>query len=178
MIDAAAPFRPTATPEELVAEFASAENRMVAFLALCARGQAALPAIRRGLADANWHIRRWCAAVADNFADAETLRALVPLLDDPKAAVRIWAVHTLSCETCKGGPNSIDAIPLLLEKIRSDESIKVRRQAIAMLAHHRTPDTRVLPVFKQILANETDRKLRLHAQQGLKRYQAAGMDQV
>jgi HEAT repeat protein len=175
MTQDAPPFRPGATPEDLVAEFASSENRMAAFLALCARGPEGLPAVREGLKHSNWHVRRWSAAVADNFADAETVHALVPLLRDPKARVRSWAVHSLSCETCKDGPNPIDAIPLLLERLESDESIKVRRQAASMLAHHRTPDARVLPVFKRIMADETDRKLRLHADQGLKRYWVAGL---
>jgi hypothetical protein len=44
-----------------------------------------------------------------------------------------------------------------------------------MLAHHRSPDARVLPVFKHILSKESDRKLRLHAEHGLKRYAAAGI---
>lgn len=175
MINDAEPFRPEATPEDLVAEFANSENRMAAFLALCARGPAVLSAVREGLTHASWHVRRWSAALADNFGDIETLHALVPLLDDPKAEVRVWAIHSLSCESCKGEPNPIDAIPLLLERIESDASVKVRRQAVAMLAHHRTPDERVLPAFKRILAKETDRKLRLHAEQGLKRYLEAGL---
>ncbi len=175
MIKEAPPFRPVAAPEELVAEFANGENRMAAFLALYARGHEVLPAVREGLKHANWHIRRWSALFADNFADAETLHALVPLLHDPKAQVRVWAVHSLSCESCKDGPNPVDAIPLLLERIKLDESIKVRRQAVAMLAHHRTPDVRVLPVFKEIMAEEDDRKLRLHAEHGLKRYADAGL---
>lgn len=175
MLDAAPPFRLEATPEELVAEFANASHRMDAFLALYARGDQVLPAVRQGFAHPNWQIRRWCALCADNFADAETLQALVPLLRDPKPQVRVWAVHSLSCESCKDGPNPIDAIPLLLERIEVDTSVRVRRQAVAMLAHHRGPDSRVVPVFKRILVEEDDRKLRLHADQGLKRYAEAGL---
>jgi hypothetical protein len=33
----------------------------------------------------------------------------------------------------------------------------------------------VLPVFQRVLAEETDRKLRLHADHGLKRYALAGI---
>ena len=36
-------------------------------------------------------------------------------------------------------------------------------------------DQRVLPVFKRIMAGEDDRKLRLHAEHGLKRYADAGL---
>ena len=168
-------FRPDATPDQLVADFAVSENRLPAFLSLYSRGHEALPAVRDGLLAANWRVRKWCALFIDNFADAETLHALVPLLRDPKAAVRVWAVHSLSCESCKDGPNPIDAVPLLLERIEMDESIKVRRQAVGMLAHHRSPDARVLTVFKQILREEDDRKLRLHAEQGIKRYAELGL---
>jgi len=175
MVAEAPPFRPDATPEELVDEFANGPNRMAAYLALYARGQEVLPAIRQGLRQANWQVRKWCVLFADNFADAETLRAIVPLTNDPKSQVRSCAVHSISCESCKDGPNPVDPIPLLLERIQRDDSIKVRRQAVGMLAHHRTPDPRVAPVFKKILAGEDDRKLRLHAEQGLNRYAEAGL---
>ncbi|MCG8466651.1 MAG: HEAT repeat domain-containing protein [Gemmatimonadetes bacterium] len=175
MIEAAPAFRPEATVAELVEEFAISEHRMPAFLALYARGEAALPAVREGFGHANWHVRRWCALFADNFADGETLRALVPLLRDPKRQVRLWAVHSLACETCKDGPNPIDAIPLLIERIELDESIKVRRQAVAMLAEHRAPDARVLPAFERIVAEETDRKLVNHARRGIDRYAREGL---
>jgi HEAT repeat protein len=175
MVDAAEPYRPEATSDDLVADFAVAETRLAAFLSLYSRGHDALPAVRQGLRNANWQVRRWCALFIDNFADAETLRALVPLLRDPKSQVRVWAVHSLSCESCKDGPNPIDAIPLLIERIEMDDSIKVRRQAVAMLAHHRSPDPRVLPVLRRILAREQDRKLRLHAEQGVKRYAEEGL---
>ena len=175
MLKEAPRFRPDAASEELVAEFANAKNRMAAFLSLYSLGPKALPAVREGLKHSNWQIRRWSAIFADNFADGETLRALTPLLRDPKAEVRVWAVHSLSCESCKDGPNPIDAIPLLLERVEQDADIKVRRQAVAMLAHHRAPDARVLPVFKKIVSEEDDRKLKLHAEQGLKRYAVAGL---
>ncbi|WP_420461959.1 HEAT repeat domain-containing protein [Candidatus Palauibacter sp.] len=173
MIAAAPPFRPGASAPELVEEFATPANRMPAFLALHERGEEVLPHIRAGLRHPDWQVRRWCALFADTFADAETLRALVPLLGDPKSQVRLWAVHSLACETCKDGPNPVDPIPLLLERIATDESLRVRRQAVAMLAHHLAPDPRVTSVFRTILAEEEDRKLRLHAEEGLKRYGAA-----
>jgi HEAT repeat protein len=175
MIEEAPPFRPDASSEDLVAEFAHGQNRWSAFLALYDRGVNALPAVRKGLQDANWHIRHWSAILADNFADGETLRALTSLLHDPKADVRVWAVHSLSCQTCKDVPNPVDVIPLLLERIEQDSSIRVRRQALAMLAHHRAPDPRALPILKKVASEEADRKLRFHAEQGLRRYEAVGL---
>ena len=175
MIEDAQAFRPEASNDELVAEFADPAHRFPAFLTLYSRGAAALPAIRSGFGHANWQVRRWCALFADNFADAETLHALVPLLRDPKASVRLWATHSLACDNCKDGPNPVDAVPLLLERIERDESIRVRRQAVAMLAHHMKPDGRVLPVVRYILAEEVDRKLLLHAENEVKRYAEAGL---
>jgi HEAT repeat protein len=175
MVEESPPFRPDATPEELVDEFANGKNRVAAYLALYQRGQQALPAVRKGFKQTNWQVRKWCTLFADNFADAETLHAMAPLVQDPKSDVRRCAVHSISCESCKDGPNPIDAIPLLLQRIERDESIRVRRQAVGMLAHHRSPDPRVLPVFKQLLADEDDRKLRLHAEHGLKRYAREGL---
>lgn len=175
MAAAAPAYRADATAEELVADFADGARRWPAFLALYSRGQEALPAIRAGFRDSNWQVRRWCALFADNSADTETLRALLPLARDPKSQVRLWAVHSLSCEVCKDGPNPIDAVPILLDRIERDESIRVRRQAAAMLAHHRDPDARVLPAFRRILALETDRRIRFHAERGVNRYARAGL---
>lgn len=176
MLAAGPVHRPDASCEQLVADFASGPTRFPAFLSLYSRGREALPAVRAGLTHEDWQIRRWCALFLDNFADGESLRALVPLLEDPHAKVRLWAVHSLSCEVCKDGPNPVDAVPLLVERIEADDSIKVRRQAVAMLAHHRAPDARVTPVFEKILAEESDRKLRLHAEQGLARYVESGLE--
>jgi len=54
------------------------------------------------------------------------------------------------------------------------DSIRVRRMAAASLAYNR-PDPRAVPVFKAILTNEKDRKLRLHARLGLHCCREAGI---
>ncbi len=168
-------FRPEATCAELVEAFVASEDRFPAFLALYGRGTEALPAVRDGLAHRNPDVRRWCAAFLDNVADSASLEALVPLLEDPVAKVRVWAVHALACEDCKDGPNPVDAIPLLLDRVARDRSLRVRRQAVAMLAHHRAPDRRAAAAFDRILREEEDRKLRLHASHGLRRCAEAGV---
>jgi hypothetical protein len=73
------PFRPEASAEELVSEFANGKNRMAAFLALYTRGVKALPAVREGLKHANWQIRRWSAIFPDQH---NVLRPVVVLFDD------------------------------------------------------------------------------------------------
>lgn len=115
-------------------------------------------------------MRKWCAILLDHHADEEGLHALLPLLDDPKSDVRLWAVHSISCDRCKHGENPIDVVPLLIRRAETDASIRVRRMATAMLAHHIQLDERVPPLFERILSDEEDRKLRLHADFGLERY--------
>ena len=131
--------------------------------------------MRTGLTNAQWQVRRWCTILLDHLADPEALEQLIPLLHDPKSNVRMWAVHSLSCDRCKQDEISIDVVPLLIERIEHDDSIRVRRMAVAMLGHHVAPDQRVVPVFEAVLAKESDRKLRLHAEQGLERYREAGL---
>ncbi len=161
--------------EELVTALADSKTRVPAYFELDhSFGSEALPAIRDGLRHGNWLVRKWSAMYLDHHADATSLDALVPLLRDPKNQVRLWAVHSISCDTCKLGGNPIDIVPLLIERIEVDDSIKVRRMATVMLATQ-TLDARVVPVFEQILADEGDRKLRLHAKNGLTLYRELGI---
>jgi HEAT repeat protein len=154
-------------PHELVARLASdPRERGQAFEDLVALGVAARDAVREGLGHANWEVRRWCAIWLDRHADPESLRALVPLLRDPKSKVRLFAVHAIACERCRSGENPIDVVPLLVERIRIDESIRVRRHAVAMLAsQHAHADLEGF--FQELLDTETDSKLHKHAGIGL-----------
>jgi HEAT repeat protein len=142
--------------------------------ALEGMGAAALPALRAGLRDGDWRVRRWCAYWFDRHPDAAALPLLVPLLRDPKSLVRLFATHSLSCEHCKGTAHPVDVVPHLMERIADDESIRVRRMAAAMLAYGR-PDVRAIPVFRTLLERERDAKLRRHATLGLMRCREAGL---
>jgi HEAT repeat protein len=151
---------------ELVARLASDEEREDAARRLLACGPSAREAVLEGLRHGHWQVRRWCALWFDRHADAEALRALVPLLRDPKSKVRLFALHSLACEHCRGGEHPIDVVPLLIERIRQDESIRVRRHAVMMLAfQHNHPDLEGF--FRQLLDTETDPKLHKHAGFGL-----------
>ena len=162
-------------PQALVDQLADSDTRWDAYVALQALGSEALPAVREGLRNGRWQVRRWCTILLDHLADPETLEHLIPLLHDPKSNVRMWAVHSISCDRCKQDANPIDVVPLLIERIEADDSIRVRRMAVAMLAQHAEPDPRCVPVFEAVLAKASDRKLKLHARDGLRRYRAAGL---
>jgi HEAT repeat protein len=161
-------------PFELVDALAASQTRFPAYQALVELGTQALPAVRSGLGHGNWQIRKWSAMILDRVADADSLEALVPLLRDPKADVRLWAVHSLACDHCKHDVACpVDAVPHLIERIEIDESIRVRRMATIMLGTDYA-DARALPVLKTLL-QEGDSKLRSHAQRALDRYAEIGL---
>ena len=83
--------------------------------------------------------------------------------------MRLWAIHSLSCEHCKEGECQLDVVPLLLERLDHDPHVRVRKMAAAML--FMLPlDARVPAVLDAALARETDRRLRLHMERTLARY--------
>ena len=157
----------------LVEQLESSETRWPAWKRLEEIGSAAAPAVREGLRHGHWQIRKWCAAFLDHHADPETIPELLPLLHDPKSDVRLWAVHSLSCDRCKVDENPVDFVPHLIDRIERDESIRVRRMAVLMLTIH--PDARCARLFTKILAEETDRKLRKHAEWGMMRCREIGL---
>jgi len=165
----------TVSSADLVESFAHGEGRFDTYTSLVARGTAALPAIRRGLKHDNWQVRRWCAICLDRVADSDALGDLVPLLRDAKAQVRLWAVHSLACDHCKDDVTCpVDVVPLLIERAEEDESLRVRRMAVIMLGTEHM-DQRAVPVFERILGEEEDRKMLLHAEEGLLRLRQAGV---
>lgn len=159
--------------EDLVEALSSPEGevRHRAYQDLLEIGREALPAVRDGLGHESWQVRRRCAMVVDQIADPESLRRLIPLLDDPHRKVRLWAVHSISCDPCKDTvENPVDVVPLLIRRMLADRSVIVRRMATAMLANHH-PDPRSFGAFRKLLEadEDLDEKVRRHAEFGLRR---------
>ncbi len=152
----------------------SGEERFASYRALLATGAPALPAIRKGLRSPNWQTRRWAAMCLDQVADEDSLAELAPLLEDPHPKVRLWAVHSIACEHCKADVSCpVDVAPLLIERIRLDPSIRVRRMAVIMLGSE-CRDQRAMAVLQDVLAVETDSKIRSHAATAVQNLKAAG----
>ena len=80
------------------------------------------------------------------------------MMRDPKSAVRQMAVVALG--TGDGRPDS--AVPLLIERALDDSSIRVRRQAVLVLAFSHT-NVQLEGFFQQLLETETDPKLHKNA---------------
>ena len=164
----------TIDPFALIDSMTAPDTRFSAYQALVDLGEDALPAVRRGLQHDDWQVRKWSAMVLDQVADAESLAALVPLLRDPKADVRLWAVHSLACDHCKDDVACpVDAVPHLIERTEVDESIRVRRMAAIMLGTDYA-DPRAIPTLRR-LTKDPDGKLRRHAARGLARYAELGL---
>ena len=102
-----------------------------------ALGAEVIDALIWGLAHASPVVRRCCLELLDLHPDPRATAAIEACLDDPVPRVRWHAVHTLSCDACKGGGcGYID--PRLRERISaiaaSDPSPRVRAQATLALA--------------------------------------------
>ncbi|MFI5317836.1 MAG: HEAT repeat domain-containing protein [Myxococcota bacterium] len=151
----------------LVAALADGLHRKAAFEKLVELGPSARDAVRAGLIDGRWEVRRWCALWFWRVAHAGEVTVLVPLLRDPKSKVRQTAI--LAIAQARG--EQVEVIPLLLERALGDESLHVRRQAVLHLAWDRAhPDLEGF--FAELLAAETDVKLRKYAAAGLARCRA------
>ena len=146
-------------------------DRFASYQALVAMGVDALPTLRSGLRHDDWQVRRWSAMCLDQVADEDALADLVPLLRDPHPKVRLWAVHSIACDHCKDDVKCpIDVVPHLLERVRHDSSLRVRRMAVIMLGSE-LEDPRALPVLEEVIERETDAKLVEHAKRALERLQ-------
>lgn len=137
----------------------SREDREAAFRQLSALGDAVVPVIMQGLGHPNWRVRRGCAQFADRHPDPALLERLRLTVHDPKARVRAIAVHSLGCEHCKVGGNPLDPIPVLLQRLKHDKAIRVRRMAAATLVPF-VAERRVARAFRRSLATESDVRLR------------------
>jgi HEAT repeat protein len=137
--------------------------------ALGAGDGAAREAVLAGLGAASPGVRKWCAAVLDHHADARAVAGLVRLLDDPVAAVRRHAVHSLGCQPCKPQPLDVDVVSLLVERARSDASVRVRRAATHLLGCQ-PADARAGAALRALAAGDPDPRLRRTARWGAARH--------
>ena len=121
---------------------------------------------RAGLRDGRWRVRHRSCWWLWRFGEPSDFERIAPLVRDPKSQVRAVALGALA-----HGPafaSHPDVVPLLLERACHDESLRVRRQAVGMLAWARAhPD--LVEFFRGLLETETDPKLRHYARLGIAR---------
>ena len=129
----------------LVERLADKHHAQTALRELLAAGQAAVPAVRRGLRHEEALVRMRCCMVLDHHLDEAAIPDLFANLSHPEGRVRAWALHALACDQCKEGecrPGEDETIPVALRMLREDRSRKVRTMAahLAGLAVHRRED--------------------------------------
>jgi HEAT repeat protein len=150
----------------LVAALADPEQRNRAIAALFALGPSARDAVRDGLGDGRWEVRRLCLWWFMRFAEPSDVDAIAPLVRDPKSRVRHAALVAVA--HAPGTAERSDVVALLLERACADESLRVRRQAVLLLAWERAhPD--LAGFFRGLLETESDPKLCHYARLGVAR---------
>jgi len=141
----------------LVSHLAREPEREAALAALTRLGPNSRTAVLAGLRDGRWEVRRWCIWLT-RLLHPDDIEHAFPLMRDPKSAVRQMAVSVLG--SGEGRPDA--AAPLLMERALDDSSIRVRRQAVLVLAFNYT-DPQLEGLFQHLLDTETDAKLHKNA---------------
>lgn len=159
-------FETNTEASALVDALADAARRQAALAALTALGDSARAAVRAGLGDGRWEVRRTCVTWAMHCPAADDVAALAPLLRDPKSKVRQAALVAVAL--ARPPAANAQVIPLVIERALEDESLRVRRQAVSLLAwRHAHPD--LAGLFAQLAEGDGDEKLRSYARTGLAR---------
>jgi HEAT repeat protein len=151
----------------LVDALADPQQRDAALRELVALGEGARGALHAGLGDGRAEVRRWCAIALWQRPDPDDLPALLPLLRDPRSRVRQAAVVALAL-----AHPAAAVVTRLVERALEDPSLRVRRQAVSMLAWRLAhPDLEGF--FAGVLGREHDEKLLRHARAGLRACRSA-----
>jgi HEAT repeat protein len=121
-----------------------------------------MPELLAGLGHPHAKVRGQCAAELDHYSDDECAIALGRLLRDSSAYVRKMAAHGIICDRCKSTPLAVDAVALLIERVLTDPSVRVRRVCIVYLGGRKDP--RIEPAMRQAMASDPDATVRLRAE--------------
>jgi HEAT repeat protein len=107
-----------------------------AYRHLVTAGNAARPAVVRGLQSSNADTRLHCARALDQLVDESSYPMLIAALDDHDSRVRREALHALACDRCKSDrcrPNVDDVLPKAIQLLLYDADAHVRAQAVELV---------------------------------------------
>lgn len=111
------------------------EPRHPALARPAAAGPASLAVVREGLSHPHCRVRHSCRRFFDQPFDPGAVDHFITGLTGRNRKVRQQALHALSCDACKPGesPAGRDITALVLERLRADSSVHVRRCAAGTL---------------------------------------------
>jgi len=105
----------------------------------------------------NPKVRRHALGVLDHAANDASTATFRAALSDPVPAVRIVALHALSCEQCRIGAICVDDVVTdVLRVLREDPSPKARHTAIDVLARFMSRDRRVIGGLREVATDDSD----------------------
>lgn len=113
------------------------------------------------LRHSNAAVRRSCLDVLDHKANDASKDVFRSALADPVPAVRVIALHGLSCERCREGDLCVaDVVPDLIDLLRRDDSPKVRHAVLLPLALLADRDERIGKALAVAAHNDLDSLVR------------------
>jgi HEAT repeat protein len=122
--------------ERVVDALGSAPRASSACRHLLNRGQEAVPAIRAGLRHRDPAVREQCCKLLDHLLVEDAVGEMIAMLDDPVPAVRVAAVHALSCDRCKTSvscPTEAVVLAPGLRLLGRDPDAHVRAMAVELV---------------------------------------------
>lgn len=158
--------------DNLVRQLEQVEGKEETVQALRAGGEAAKPALLRGLEHPCYRVRHGCLLALDHGIIDDPVRvAILKALDDPNRKVRRAALHVLGCEACKPegycGIEGVDLEAISLELARRDPSQRVRRSAIGTFQWRTTLEDHVADVMREAIASDWSYQVRKRAAMAL-----------
>jgi HEAT repeat protein len=125
------------TYDDYVAELAIKHRESAAFWHLVYSGEAALPAVRKGLSSRDPKIRRDCTRVLDHLVNEDSWPELIAMVGDRDPNVRAWALHSLACDRCKENscrPDKDEVMLRAISAMQTDPVAGVRSMAVEVVA--------------------------------------------
>jgi HEAT repeats len=119
-----------------VNQLADTSRSTRAYQHLVLSGDAARPAVLRGLTAASPAVRRLCTRALDHLIDEPTFTQLIAMLADQEPTVRVEALHALACDRCKGDqcrPNPDEVFDAAINIVRTDPDAHARAYACELV---------------------------------------------
>jgi hypothetical protein len=137
------------------------QTQYQAYTYLYSLGSGSIEAAIKGLSHSHPQVRRWCADLMDHFGDDRCISSLLETTKDVVPHVRRQAVHSISCQRCKSVPLQVDLTERLILLATTDQSMKVRQEAVfglSMQPMHVNTITTLRNIIAELTSQETKTK--------------------